>query len=271
VLEKRIAGGGFAAVYRGFDQAHGAEAVAIKLLHPLRDNEQWRRRRFVEEVAALQKLHDAGIVEIRFAGEAAPDRPYLVMEFVDGVTLRALLNEGPIELDQAANLLEQIGLALAAAHRAGILHRDLKPENIMILDPGAPGERIKLIDFGIASLVEEQAREHTTKLAGSPGYLAPERWVGLASCRSDIYSLGAIAAEMLSGMTVSDLGFCASDPVAFRERVLKMRPSVPPAALDLLCSALAYDPLARPADAEPFARDLAQNLPKTYPTTHLQS
>jgi eukaryotic-like serine/threonine-protein kinase len=252
-------------VYRGFDQARGGERVAVKLLHPLRDNEQWRRRRFVEEVAALQKLHDAGIVQIRCAGEAAPDRPYLVMEYIDGITLRALLREGRMDFVRAAALLEQIGRALAAAHRASILHRDLKPENIMIHDVGGPAERIKLIDFGIASLIEEQTQEHTTKLAGSPVYLAPERWVGLASCRSDIYSLAAIAAEMLAGSPVAELGFCAGDPAAFRQRVLALRPTLPQAALDLLADALAYDPEVRPPDAAAFVRDLSQILLDVHP------
>jgi serine/threonine-protein kinase len=225
----------------------------------------------VDEVTALQKLHNPGIVEIRFAGEAAPDRPYLVMEFIDGVTLRALLSEGQLELERAAHLLEQIGRALAAAHRANVLHRDLKPENIMIRNAGGLAESVTLIDFGIASLMEEQAREHTTKLAGSPGYLAPERWVGLASSRSDVYSLAAVAAEMLSGASIADLGFCAGDPVAFRQRVMNRRPSLPPAVLDLLSAALAYDPDARPSDAEGFTRDISQNLATTYPTTNLQS
>jgi ligand-binding sensor domain-containing protein len=248
LLERRIASGGFAAVYRSLDQADRGETVAVKLYHPLRDNEQWRRRRFVEEVKALQKLRDPGIVEIRYAGEAAPDRPYLVLEFIDGVTLRALLDEGPIELERAAKLLHQIGSALAAAHRAGILHRDLKPENVMV-----HGEHVKLIDFGIASLMEEQTRDHTTKLAGSPGYLAPERWVGLASPRSDIYALAAIAVELLAGMPAAELGFCAGDPVAFRRRLLELRPALPQATIDLLTAGLAYDPESRPANAEEFA------------------
>jgi ligand-binding sensor domain-containing protein/tRNA A-37 threonylcarbamoyl transferase component Bud32 len=248
LLERRIASGGFAAVYRGLDQAVDSASVAVKLYHPLRDNEQWRRRRFVEEVMALQKLRDPGIVEIRYAGEAAPDRPYLVMEFIDGVTLRELMNDGPIELERAALLLQQIGQALAAAHRAGVLHRDLKPENVMVT-----GESVKLIDFGIASLMEEQTRDHTTKLAGSPGYLAPERWVGLASPRSDVYSLAAIAAELLAGVPAAESGSCAGDPAAFRQRILERRPELPQATIDLLTAGLAYDPEARPADAEEFA------------------
>jgi serine/threonine-protein kinase len=265
LLVKQIACGGFAAVYRALDQTDESKPVALKLLHPLRDHEQWRRRRFAEEVTALQRLHNPGIVEIKYAGEAAPDRPYLVMEFIEGITLRALLGAGPIELERAANLLEQIGQVLAAVHRSGVLHRDLKPENIMIRDCGEPHERILLIDFGIASLLEEQQHEHTTRLAGSPGYLAPERWVGLASFRSDLYSLAAIAAEMLSGAPVAELGFYAGDPAAFRRRVLSLRPSLPPAALDLLGAALAYDPEARPADAEAFTRDLSHSLVDASP------
>jgi ligand-binding sensor domain-containing protein len=267
LLETRLAAGGFAAVYRATDRANHDEPVAVKLLHPLCDNEEWRRHRFLEEVRALQKLHDAGVVEIRHAGEAAPDRPYLVMELIEGITLRALLREGRMEFGRAARLLRQMGSALAASHRANILHRDLKPENVMICAAGLPSEHIKLIDFGIASIVEEQSREHTTKLAGSPGYLAPERWVGLASCKSDIYSMAAIAAEMLAGVTVAELGFCAGDPQSFRRRLEALRPEIPQIVIGLLVAALDYDPAARPGNAELFATALSNNLRLGTPGT----
>lgn len=123
LLETRLAAGGFAAVYRAADLANNGEPVAVKLLHPLCDNEEWRRRRFLDEVAALQKLDHSGVVDIRHAGEAAPDRPYLVMELIEGITLRALVRQGPVEFSRAARLLRQIGSALAASHRANILHR----------------------------------------------------------------------------------------------------------------------------------------------------
>ena len=137
LLEARIAAGGFASIYRAQDLANSAGMVAVKLLDPMRDNEEWRRRRFAEEVAALQKLNHPGIVRILHAGEAAPDQPYLAMEFIDGITLREMMGGGPLDFDRAANLLEQIGEALATAHHAGILHRDLKPENVMLWRPRA--------------------------------------------------------------------------------------------------------------------------------------
>jgi ligand-binding sensor domain-containing protein len=245
LLDARVAGGGFASVYRARDQANGAELVAVKVLHALRDHEEWRRRRFAEEVAALQKLDHPGAVRIRHAGEAAPDQPYLVTEFIEGVTLRELLAGGPLEFDRAARLLQQMGEALAAAHRVNILHRDLKPENVMVCDAGSPEERIKLIDFGIASTHVDQDPTQSTQLAGSPGYLAPERWIGLASCASDVYSLAAIAWEMFTGES-------------YQHGTGARHSTLPPAVAELLTSALAYDPEDRPKDAEAFAREVGQ-------------
>ena len=115
-------------------------------------------------------------------------------------------------------------------------------------------------------MVEEQTREHTTKLAGT-GYLAPERWVGLASCKSDIYSLAAIAAEMLAGVGVAERGFCAGDPQMFRRRIEERRPAIPQTVIDLLASGLAYDPEVRPAMREMFARDISNGLRDTSGTS----
>jgi serine/threonine-protein kinase len=115
----------------------------------------------------------------------------------------------------------------------------------MVCDAGSPGERIKLIDFGIASTQTDPAPRQSTQLAGSPGYLAPERWIGLASCASDIYSLAAIAWEMLTGES-------------YQHGIGASRAELPPALADLLASALAYDPEDRPKDAEVFAREMAR-------------
>jgi serine/threonine-protein kinase len=170
------------------------------------------------------------------------------MEYLDGVTLRSLLRDGPLEISRAAALLEQIGTALAAAHRAEVLHRDLKPENVMLLDAGSAKERIKLIDFGIARVQVNQTRTHSTQLAGSPGYVAPERWVGLETYASDVYSLAAMAVEMLAGEPVTDLHF--------RESILECS-RIPRSAVELIAAALAYDPEKRPSDPAAFARELS--------------
>ena len=248
LLGSRIASGGFAAVYRAADTMREHAPVAMKLFYPVVDHMEWRRRRFEEEVAALQKLRDPGIVQILHSGEAAQDRPYLAMEYLDGVTLRAVLRDGPLEINRAAGLLEQIGAALAAAHRAEVLHRDLKPENVMVLDAGSANERIKLIDFGIARIHVNQTRTHSTQLAGSPGYVAPERWVGLETYASDVYSMAAMAVEMLAGEPITDLRLRDDSLESFR---------IPRSAADLLSAALAYEPEKRPSDPELFARDLS--------------
>ena len=243
LLQSRLASGGFADVYRAVD-LQDDETVAVKLLHPFLNHTEWRRRRFQQEVAALEKLRHPGIVRIRRAGAGAAERPYLVMELLEGITLRELIAGGVPEPARAANLLGQIGEALGAAHQAAVLHRDLKPENIIILDAGSPGERIKLIDFGIARAEAGQSTVRSTQLAGSPGYVAPERWAGRESYASDIYSFAAVAAEMLTGSP-------ALDPSAA---------SLPGELLDRLATGLAYDPEKRPADSAAFARELSRQL-----------
>jgi streptogramin lyase len=245
LLEQRIAAGGFASVYRASDQQSGEAPVAVKLLHPLRDHELWRRRRFAAEVAALQELNHPGVVRIRAAGETE-GRPYLVMDFVEGVTLRSLIDAGPLEFDRAALLLRQMGEALAVAHAAGILHRDLKPENVMVRNAGGARECAQLIDFGIARMQDEPAHTHSTNLAGSPGYLAPERWIGQEGRASDVYSLAAVAWEMLTGSTYVH-GRDEDSPL-------------PPAVAGILQSAMAYDPKDRPEDAAEFVRQLSNRL-----------
>jgi serine/threonine-protein kinase len=182
------------------------------------------------------------------------------MEFIDGVTLREVLAGGALELERAARLLTQIGEALAAAHRSGVLHRDLKPENVMISHAGSPAECVKLIDFGIASSLSHESSDHTTQLAGSPGYLAPERWVGIATCASDIYSLAAIAAEVIAGTSITDLRSSETDLRSVEERIQALCPGVPQSAIDLLAAALRYDPADRPQDADAFAHELAGHL-----------
>ena len=168
------------------------------------------------------------------------------MELVEGITLRDLMAQAPPDPAQAANLLGAIGEALAAAHQAGILHRDLKPENVMVLEEGRSGQRIKLIDFGIARPEVDQAATHATQLAGSPGYVAPERWAGQESYASDIFSLAAIAAEILTGAPM------------LKQSV----PALPPQLYDLLAAGLAHEPERRPTDPESFARELSRHLLK---------
>ena len=239
-IDYLVARGGFATVYRGTDQMNQSP-VAIKILHPIQREAQWRQRRFAAEVDALARLDHPGILRLFTHGEASPDQPFLVTEWIEGQTLRAALANGPLEPSRAHKLIADLAESLAAAHSSGILHRDLKPENIMLrICDGI--ESPVLIDFGIATIVSLEDPAYSTQLAGSLGYVAPERWFGPASPASDVYSLAAIAVELYSGTRYAD---SSTKPESFHHLF-------PPNLSELIHRSLCIDPKDRPANAEDF-------------------
>ena len=242
MVESLVARGGFASVYRGTDQSNQA-AVAVKVLHPIQRETEWRQRRFVAEVETLTRLKHPGILQLYTHGEAAPGQPFLVTEWIEGQTLRAALADGPLAPGRAHKLIADLAEALATAHTDGVLHRDLKPENIMLrIRDGI--ESPVLIDFGIATIAELEDPAHSTQLAGSLGYVAPERWFGPASPASDVYSLAAIAIELYTGTRYADSG----------NKVENLQLLFAGEQRELIRSSLSLDPKERPADAGEFLR-----------------
>jgi serine/threonine protein kinase len=165
--------------------------VAIKILAPEREREARFAERFAREAELLAKLNHPHIVTIHDFGETG-GLFYLVMEFVDGVNLRDLLLDGKLEPKQALAIVPPICEALQYAHEQGIVHRDIKPENLLLDRAG----RIKIADFGIASLAGA-----SDEMAGTPVYMAPEQSNGSreVDSRADIYALGVVLYEMLTG------------------------------------------------------------------------
>jgi serine/threonine protein kinase len=203
------------------------------------------------------------VVGILDAGATGDGLPFLVIEFIDGVTLRYEIQNGPVQAARAARLIRQIGGAVSAAHEKGVLHRDLKPENIMLERPGTPEEIVRLIDFGIARLdrPEEQAPTRTTRFAGTTPYMAPEQLAGRPQAASDIYALGVIAYEMLSGRRP----FAAASPVELYEQQragIKRGaiPGVAPAAVRAILKQLSFRPENRAASAHEAAEQIALGL-----------
>lgn len=253
--------GGMAAVYGGHDR-HLDRRVAVKFLQLPGGRDDELERRFVREARILARLEHPGAPVLYDFG-TFEHRLYQVMQFIDGVTVADLVSEhGPLPVPWAATIVAQASAVLAAAHALSICHRDLKPTNLMLCPDGS----VKVLDFGLAVLRESDMLQFTRagQIVGTPAYMAPEQIrSGVAEQRSDLYSLGCVLHEMLTGR---QLFTGATAYVVFDKQVKEPAPSVPgiPAELDaLLLRLLEKQPEARPADAtelyerlRPFAHDL---------------
>jgi eukaryotic-like serine/threonine-protein kinase len=195
-LESLIAAGGMGEVWRAVDQALD-RPVAVKLLRPEYVHDPVILARFHAEAHYVGQLSDPGIAQVYDYAGAGPASPaYLVMELVDGPSLAALLETGPLSPRRTADVLAQAARALHAAHRSGVVHRDIKPGNLLIAADG----RVKVTDFGIASSPRAASLTNTGTLLGTMGYLAPERVSGQsATPASDLYALGVVGYECLTG------------------------------------------------------------------------
>lgn len=244
----RIARGGMASVYTGLDLRLDRK-VAVKVMHPHLGDDPDFRERFIQEAKAAARLAHPNVVNTYDQGEDG-DLAWLVMELVPSITLRDLLAErSRITPEQSLDVLEAVLAGLAAAHRAGIVHRDLKPENILLAHDG----RIKIGDFGLARAAS--ANTATGKaLLGTIAYLSPELVTrGIADTRSDIYAVGIMLFEMLTGTQP----FTGDEPMQIAYQHANDDVPLPssttdgiPDALDSLVHwATQRDPNLRPADA----------------------
>jgi eukaryotic-like serine/threonine-protein kinase len=199
-ITQRLARGGMATVYRAVDMRL-TRTVAVKVMHVGLGDEAEFARKFDREARAAAKLSHPNVVSVFDQGqdvEGSNSRPYIVMEYVEGQTLRDVLNrEAPLPPARALEVMEPVLAALGAAHDAGLVHRDVKPENVLISDRG----RIKVADFGLAKAVSSQSSTATQGLLiGTVSYLPPELVVaGRADARSDVYSAGVVLFELLTG------------------------------------------------------------------------
>ncbi len=258
-----LARGGFATVIEGLDLRYDSRKCAVKIFRQECVDALWLTNRFRQEVIALEQLSHPNIVRIYGSGTTPLGAPFLVMEFVDGPTLREILETQRLSRPTIAKYLRQAGSALQEIHARGICHRDLKPENLMIRNYAAPTAEIVLIDFSIAIVKDPDQTIHgLSRAAGTLYYMAPEQTIGYADASSDIYSLAKILIEMLTGQRLSALLPDASIDLPDRLREFLARPSFDfsAASIDLLSQALEFDPLRRPRDAQRFANQIAQDL-----------
>jgi hypothetical protein len=262
-IERFLARGGVGAVYLAHDEKVADRTVVVKFLE---HRDPWLKAKFREEMEALARIDHYGVVGILDAGETADGLPFLVIEFIDGVTLRSEILKGPIEPARAARLIRQIGGAVSAAHEKGVLHRDLKPENIMLERAGTSAEVARLIDFGIARIdrPDSETLTQTTRFAGTTPYMAPEQLTGRPSAASDIYAIGVLAYEMLSGRRP----FIAASPVELYEQqrggvkadLRRLRPEIPTIAARMVLKQLSFKPENRSASAVEAGAQIAAAL-----------
>ena len=256
-LDAVVARGGMSTLYKATDLRDGRQ-VAIKVPHAEMEADPILVERFRREQEIGQELDHPGVVKTYEPGQRS--RAYMVIEWVEGRILRDLLNrQRKLPIDRAVKITLSICDALDCMHKHGVVHRDLKPENIMV----DAEDRIKIIDFGIA--MKEDARRITfvdmSATLGTPDYISPEQVKGQrGDQRSDIYSLGVMLYEMLTGAPP----FSGPNPLAvMNERVLndpkparKLNPEITPELEEILHRALARDPRHRYSTAHEMAWDL---------------
>src|SRR5580698_5126840 len=238
-----LARGGFANVMEGYDRVQKKRCV-VKVFRSEVKDMAWIQRRFEQEVSALQKIRHPNVVSIYAHGSAPSGAPYLVMEFIEGRSLREVLESGALSTRTTARILWQLAAALDAIHADCIWHRDVKPENIIVRNEGHEVEAV-LIDFSIA--IVQDANETLyglSRAAGSFDYMAPEQTSGYAEASSDVYSLAKVAIEMLAGGRVSHLlpNVYLELPDRARELLCNLPFELSRDAIDTLALALEFDP-----------------------------
>lgn len=278
-VERFVARGGMSTIMRGTD-IHSGRPVAIKIPHPELECDPLFFDRFRREAELGRKFDHAGVVKV--LPQFDPSRVYMVMEWLEGRLLRQILDEEKkLTPERAVRIALGICDALDYIHHEGVIHRDLKPENIMV----ASDDTIKLIDFGLAGEVAGRRLTfaHITKSMGTPDYISPEQVKGKrGDARSDVYSLGIILYEMLTGQ----VPFRGPNPiVAMNQRLVNdpepvshFEASITPQLQEILWRALERDPARRYPSARHFAFDLryreqvtvsSQSAPRDWHTSRL--
>lgn len=268
-LEERLGIGGMGTVYRARHLLID-RGVAVKVLNSRFVEDEAARMRFRREAKAAGRLQHANAVAVTDFGQTSDGYVYIVMELLEGRTLRDVLaKEAPLDPARAVALMLQTSAAVAAAHEAGIIHRDLKPANIFIVQNSEVPAVVKVLDFGIAKLAAESLEDDEDSktltlvgvMIGTPRYMSPEQCDGVElTPAADVYSLGVILYEMLAGT----VPFSGSSPLAIAMKHANeppRRPSefaagIPPALEEVVLHALEKEPECRPANAAEFRREL---------------
>ena len=257
---ERLAEGAMGVVYRG-ERTALQRPVAIKFLHPAVAQQEHLRKRFEVEAQAMGRLSHPNCVSVIDFG--FDEVPYLVMEFAKGKTLREALAAGPISTQRALHLGRQLLTALVHAHAQGIIHRDIKPENLLLQQSAGLDDHLRVLDFGLAKLMDGAAGLTAGMALGTPNYMAPEQiQEGGIDARADLYAAGVVLFEMLTGKQP----FAAESIGEVLRRQLQMvaphvREVVPQRKLSIELDELVFRSLAkRPSERFPTAQTMLAEL-----------
>ncbi|HEV2801324.1 MAG TPA: serine/threonine-protein kinase [Pyrinomonadaceae bacterium] len=267
-LDSRLGEGGMGTVYRATHLLID-RPVAVKVLHQRFVEDEAAQERFRREARAAGRLRHTNAVTVTDFGRTSDGCVYIVMELLEGRNLREVLAfESPLESVRAVALMLQVAAAVEAAHESGVIHRDLKPANIFIVQPKNAPPLVKVLDFGIAKLAadsvddsEQHALTLTGVMIGTPRYMSPEQCDGAhLTPAADVYSLGIILYEMLTGATpfngASPLAVALQHSSKPPRRPTELVTGIPPEVERIVLHALEKNPLNRPPDAGAFRREL---------------
>lgn len=268
LVERELGHGGIGKVYLARDVTLHHRRVVIKVLLQASLDDPYVVIKFRQEVEALSRIDHPNVVSVLGAGELPDGKPYIVMQYVDGVTLRSQIPGEGLDLERTALLLKQIGAALDHVHEQRIFHRDLKPENILLQFLRRGPELVKIVDFGVAKVKDSVVATSTAKKVpvGTVLYMSPEQLRGgeRITAASDIYSMAVIAYEMITGRRPFNPSSAPQLLEMHREGVrlnpIDLRPNLSTEARAILLRALSFDPAARYQNAAEFGDQLARAL-----------
>ncbi len=254
-IKSELGRGGMATVYRAFDPSFDRE-VAIKVLPREMMHDPQFRVRFEREIKMVAGLEHPSIVPVYDVGDE-DGQPYFVMRYMMGGSLAGLIERGKVSVQDTARIVERIAQGLTYAHKKGIVHRDLKPDNILFDNNGDPF----ISDFGVAKLTESTSSLTGSGVIGTPAYMSPEQAQGNEiDGRSDVYGLGVIVYQMLSGQQPynadTPMGVVVKHITEPVPEILKMAPSLPPEVDDIIKSSMAKDRNKRYSSAVELAKAL---------------
>jgi serine/threonine-protein kinase len=265
-----IGTGGMGAVYRA-EHVHMKKLFALKLLHPEFLGVEEVRQRFEREAVAAGRIEHPNVVGATDFGKLPDGSFYLVLEYIDGTSLRALLERtGALSPARAIRIAHQTTLALGAAHTAGVVHRDLKPDNVMLIAEPDGSDRVKVLDFGIARVSSADAQRDNTQLTrvgvvmGTVAYMSPEQATGQeVDARADLYSLGVMLYEMVAGVVPFDAPLPSQ---VLARQLVEEPPPLPPDTAPALAE-LIFDLMQKKADDRPASAQIVlERLTALTPT-----